>query len=118
MPNLHRSRRDQGAGAGKRRTRQQRANNAVRANREELSATRRADVYTNTAHGEEQPPRGMPPRGADRDALVEQIRALKAAGATHLAVAVELDLHTWDVSKICREHGIPSARKAQGGHRG
>lgn len=95
------------------------AENLMRSGRDELSATRRGAIYVDGSHPAEDRPRPLPERSSPaRDALAEQVRRLKSAGATHLEVAIALGLASGNVGMLCREYGIPSVRKAQGGHRG
>lgn len=72
---------------------------------------RRAQVYAPERLGiwpdEKSAP--LPPRGPERDALAERLRELKAAGATHLQAAAELDIEAAQVSVLCREYDIRSA---------
>lgn len=73
---------------------------------------RRAQVYRADAdYADEDPAVVMPPRGPERDALAERLRALKADGATHVQAGIELGLEAGQVSVLCREYEIKSVAR-------
>lgn len=73
---------------------------------------RRAEVYqTDVPYADEEPSVPLP-RGEERAALAERLRALKADGATHVQAGIALGLDVGQVSVLCREFEIKSVTRA------
>jgi hypothetical protein len=84
----------------------------LRSGREELSAARRS-IYETGTYAPEPTPEVR--RGPLTPAEIEKIRELKAAGFSHLEVALGLGVSAETISRICVKHNIPSVNKAKGG---
>jgi len=95
----------------------QAVDNTMRGTRQELSAARR-HIYDEIATGADWTPDPLPPRrSVARDCLAGHVRDLKAAGFTHLEVALALHIADSSVTALCREYAIASVYVARGGHR-
>lgn len=86
--------------------------NAVRPYVAEQADARRAQVYTDSApHADKEASAPVPPRGPERDALVEQIRQMKAERMTHLEVGNALNMEASTIGRLCKAYGIVSLPK-------
>jgi hypothetical protein len=103
----HQHRRDQGAAGTKRRTRQQRAADAIAANREELSLTRRnmydsPDMRYAAFRANPRPPSG----GSKREELEARIGELRAGGMSYLNIACEVNHSASFIRDVCQRRGF------------
>lgn len=73
----------------------------------ELSAERRPDVYrSDVPFAPKDAFQPLPPRGAQRDALVREVADAKGRGETDLAIACRLGFEVASISYLRSQHGI------------